>query len=95
MRESVIEKYLVKRCKEKGWLCYKFSSPAHRGVPDRIVLLSRGGIVFVEVKQEHGVISPLQQECHNVLAKLGHKVFIIWNKADVDEFIHLMGEMYD
>lgn len=87
MRESVIEKYLVKRCKEEGWLCYKFSSPAQRGVPDRIVCMPRGTVVFVEVKQENGVLSKLQEVCHEELLKLGQFVTVVWSKEDVDHFI--------
>lgn len=87
MRESAIEKYLVKRCKEEGWLCYKFSSPAQRGVPDRIVCLPKGAVIFVEVKQENGVLSKLQEACHKDLFKLGQLVTIIWSKEGVDQFI--------
>ena len=31
MKESTIENYLVRRCKEQGILGYKFVSPSHRG----------------------------------------------------------------
>ena len=49
MRESTIERKLVAYCKAKGLLCYKFSSPAHRGVPDRIIL-GQGKVLFLELK---------------------------------------------
>ena len=50
MLESEIEKYLVKRVKQIGGKAYKFTSPAHRGVPDRILVLPRGHVIFCEVK---------------------------------------------
>ena len=88
MRESTIEQYLVKQCKEAGWQCYKFSSPAHRGVPDRIVCMPRGTVVFVEVKRPGGVLSKLQEQCHSDLLRLGQHVSIVWNKEDVDTFVN-------
>lgn len=49
MRESDLERKVVKHCKTRGILCYKFSSPAHRGVPDR-TLIKSGKILFLELK---------------------------------------------
>lgn len=50
MRERDIERYLVERCKALGALCYKWTSPGHAGVPDRIVVFPTGQVVFVELK---------------------------------------------
>lgn len=49
MIESKIEAYLVKRCKEIGALCDKFTSPQRRAVPDRIITFG-GRVLFVELK---------------------------------------------
>lgn len=49
MLERDIEAYLVKRCKEIGALCEKFTSPQRRSVPDRIITF-RGRVLFVELK---------------------------------------------
>ena len=38
-RESLIEKHLVAEVKKAGGVAFKFVSPGHRSVPDRIVLL--------------------------------------------------------
>ena len=50
MKESTIENYLVRRCKELGVLCYKFVSPSHRGVPDRLLIFPKGLVAFIELK---------------------------------------------
>lgn len=49
MLERDIEAYLVKRCKEIGALCDKFTSPQRRSVPDRLITFS-GRVLFVELK---------------------------------------------
>ena len=49
-RESTIEKGLIRECKKLNWLCYKFTSPGRRSVPDRIVFKTNGQIFFVELK---------------------------------------------
>lgn len=50
VREEVIERHLVNEVKKAGGIAYKFTSPGRRGVPDRIVLLPNGKIIFVECK---------------------------------------------
>jgi hypothetical protein len=49
MLERDIEAYLVKRCKEIGALCCKFTSPQRRSVPDRLITFG-GRVLFVELK---------------------------------------------
>ena len=51
MLERLIERKLVAWAKKKGVLTYKFSSPANRGVPDRIFMRD-GLILFLELKAE-------------------------------------------
>jgi hypothetical protein len=38
MTEAGIERRVVKYCNDHKLLTYKFTSPAHRGVPDRIII---------------------------------------------------------
>ena len=54
MREAEIEARLVRGVKEAGGLCYKFVSPGNPGVPDRLILLPGGRILFVELKTPGG-----------------------------------------
>lgn len=49
MLEREIERHLTKRCKEYGILCYKFTSPQHKNVPDRILVYNTH-VVFLELK---------------------------------------------
>ena len=47
MLEKQIEQALLRRVKELGGMCEKFTSPGRRAVPDRIVTLPGGQIIFV------------------------------------------------
>ena len=59
MTEAGIEQRVVKYCKDHKLLTYKFTSPAHRGVPDRIII-GGGKVLFLELKQEGKKPTPLQ-----------------------------------
>ena len=87
MLEKQIESYFVRRVKEHGGVAYKFVSPAHRGVADRVVCLPDGSTWFVELKTEGGRLSPLQQVFQSEMARLGQKYACLWSKEHVDEWI--------
>ena len=60
MREKTIEQHLVKAVKNSGGIAPKLVSPGFDGMPDRLVLLPRGKIGFVEVKVPGKEPRPLQ-----------------------------------
>lgn len=77
MREKTIESALVKATKEKGGLALKFISPSLNGVPDRIVLLPKGKLAFIELKAEGKKLRPLQVRRKRQLEALGFSVYCI------------------
>lgn len=77
MREKTVEQRLVKAVKSRGGICPKFTSPGYDGMPDRLVLLPKGRMAFVEVKAPGKKPRPLQVNRHELLRKLGFKVFIL------------------
>ncbi|WP_373845027.1 VRR-NUC domain-containing protein [Clostridium sp.] len=87
MREKDIEKYLVDKIKNAGGRAYKFISPGNAGVPDRLVLLPEGKIIFVELKAPGKKPTSLQLVQHRRIQNLGFKVLIIDNKQAVDDLI--------
>ena len=50
MLESKIENKLEIEVKKRGGMALKFVSPGLAGVPDRIVLMPKGKVAFVELK---------------------------------------------
>lgn len=84
--ERDVERYLVKECEKRGWLCWKFVSPGRRGVPDRIVIRP-GSVAFVEVKRKGGRISPLQIRRIEELIRLLIPARVVETKGEIDEMI--------
>jgi hypothetical protein len=87
MRESTIEKRLKRGIEALGGLCEKFTSPGTRGVPDRLIMLPGGRIIFVETKAPKKVPNPLQAKDHERRRKLGCDVRVIDTVEKVDEFL--------
>ena len=85
--EKHIEAYLVKRVKEMGGIAYKFTSPAHRGVADRVVCLPDGVVWFIELKALGGRLSPLQKVFADDMARLRQKYVCLWSREHVDEWL--------
>ena len=87
MKESTIEKHLVTQVKALGGMAYKFTSPAHRGVADRVVCLPDGQTWFVELKAPGGRLSELQKIFAEDMARMNQRYACLWNKEQVDAFI--------
>lgn len=71
MKESDIEKWLVGQIKEIGGFADKFVSPGNPGVPDRIIVMPGGRIIFVELKTEIGRLSGIQKWQRERYQKMG------------------------
>ena len=86
MKESTIEKHLVTQVKALGGMAYKFTSPAHRGVADRVVCLPDGQTWFVELKTKGGRLSPLQELFAAEMQRLNQNYACLWTIKQVDEW---------
>ena len=89
MLEKEIEAYLVKRVKELGGRSYKWVSPGNVGVPDRIVLLPGGRIIFVELKQPGKRPTAVQRVVMAQLRALDFRATWTDSKEGVDEILGL------
>lgn len=77
MRERDVERKLVNTIKAAGGICPKWVAPGFDGVPDRIILMPGGKIAFVEVKAPGEKPRPLQRARHELLRKLGFRVYVL------------------
>ncbi|MEO1815267.1 MAG: VRR-NUC domain-containing protein [Acetobacterium sp.] len=92
MREKEVEQYLVKKVKEIGGKAFKFTSPGNNGVPDRLVCLPGGRIVFVELKAPGCKTRPDQNNQMKKLHDLGCDVFVIDNKETINGLVEFWRE---
>ena len=88
MKESTIEKHLVTQVKALGGMAYKFTSPAHRGVADRVVCLPDGQTWFVELKAPIGRLSELQKIFQSDMARMNQRYACLWSKEHVEEWLN-------
>ncbi len=83
MREKAIEAKLVKAVRFMGGLAPKFVSPGFDGVPDRLVLLPKGKIAFIELKAPGKPLRPLQMRRKKQLEALGFTVYRIDSEEQI------------
>ncbi len=77
--EKQTEAFLRDEVKRLGGRSYKWVSPGCSGVPDRVVILPGGRIVFVEMKSGGETSTALQKKRQAELRALGCTVY-----ADID-----------
>lgn len=87
MRERNIETYLRDQVRKAGGAAMKWISPGNNGVPDRIVFLPGGRVVFVELKAPGRKPTQLQKVQHERLRALGQLVAVIDSREKVDSLL--------
>ena len=85
--ETYYEAKLRDGVRDLGGLCLKFVSPGFVGVPDRIILLPGGSILFAEMKAPGKTERPRQKYVHTLLRRLGFKVYAAVDSVEKIEVI--------
>lgn len=87
MQEKQLECRLTQGLKAMGGKAYKFVSPGNAGVPDRIVILPGGVVLFAELKADGGRLSKYQTLQIDALRRLGAEVREVWGENGADSFL--------
>ncbi len=88
MLESRVETKLRQEVERIGGKAFKFESQGNMGVPDRIVCLPKGRVVFVETKRpKGGKLSKIQKYRIAEMTQMGMEVRVIFTFEQVKEFI--------
>ena len=82
MLEKQIEAAVCKYAKEKGFLTYKFSSPNHVGVPDRLFVAPYRQAFWIEFKREGGKATAMQEREAQRLRDCGFEVYLVDSVED-------------
>jgi hypothetical protein len=85
MTEKDLEQKFISECRKQGAWTAKFTSPAHAGVPDRVVIKNRR-VIFIELKTDTGKITELQKHTHKEMARHGASVRVLRGKTEILEF---------
>lgn len=75
MLEKDVEAKLRRGVKALGCLCLKFVSPGYVGVPDRVILIPGGRLIFVELKKPGERERPRQGYVQKVFRRYGLEVY--------------------
>ena len=92
MKESEIENILVTEIRKAGGRTYKWVSPGNSGVPDRIVLLPAGKIIFVELKTDSGKLSAQQKIQINRIQSLGQDARVVKGIRGLVDFFYAIDQ---
>ncbi|KKB91496.1 MULTISPECIES: VRR-NUC domain-containing protein [Bacillus] len=87
MKESQLERLLKREVERYGGKAMKFVSPGLSGVPDRLVLLPGGRVVFAEMKAPGEKPRPLQLKRKKDLEALGFEVQVLDSTESVKAFV--------
>ncbi len=87
MTEREVERFFKAQLEKRGAIVWKFVSPGQAGVPDRVVLLPGGRVVFAEMKAPGEKPRPLQRAVFARMARAGHPVYIIDSREAVKKFM--------
>jgi len=89
--ERDIEKRVVAHAKSLGMLCYKFTSPACRSVPDRMFITKEGVVFFIEFKRLGQKPTSAQEVEIAKIRAQGVKVFVVDNVGEGKRIVEWMG----
>lgn len=83
--EREIETRLCRMVRNHGGMCLKWVCPGWSGVPDRIIVLPGGRVIFAETKRPSGGrLSSLQKWWLDKLTEMGFFSCVVWNDTHID-----------
>lgn len=87
MLEKEIEKKFRKEIELRNGLCWKFESPSQRGVPDRLIIVPDGRVIFAELKTPSGRLSPVQKYVLGELRKRRVDARVLRGLEETERFV--------
>ena len=86
--EKSVEKKLNSEIKRIGGLSIKLVATYFIGLPDRLCLLPKGRLFFVELKTTNKKPRKIQIAVHNKIISLGFDVYVIDSTEKIKSLIH-------
>lgn len=95
LKEKTIEDYLIEQTIKRGGFSRKYKSPGRRGVPDRIVFLPKGLVVFVECKKPNGKMSTSQKQEFKRMQELDTPCAYVKTMIDIDHLMQILDKLIE
>ncbi len=92
MNEKLLEKKLREEVKKLGGLALKFTSSTYTGMPDRLVLMPKGKVYFVELKSTGKDQTMIQKKAEYMLEGLDQDFWLIENMAGLNLFLKYIAQ---
>ncbi len=91
MSELQLQAQVVQLAQAAGWLVFHPYDSRHstRGYPDLTFAHPQRGVVFVELKTQHGYLTRAQRDWFNTLQAAGARAYI-WRPSDWDEAVCML-----
>jgi len=86
MLESKIQSQIIKEAKKMGYIAFKTIKCNISGWPD-ITLYKNGKSIFIEVKTEIGIQSPLQAYCEKIINYNGFSYYLVRSLQEFQQII--------
>lgn len=93
-REKDIEALIGAEVRKRGGLWLKWVSPGTDGVPDRILILPDGRLIFVELKTARGRPSPVQWHILRTLTYAGQTCVCVCGMRGAERFLRDLPELH-
>ena len=87
IKERTVEDYFIQRFTLSCAIGEQRKYKSRMHDPDRIILLPKGRVIFLELKRPGATPRPGQIREHNRLRSLGFEVQVVDSKESVDSFI--------
>lgn len=88
--EKALERRLVDKVRERGCVALKMNDVMHCGMPDRLIVMPGGRVMWVEVKSLGKKVTPLQASRIKDLRRLGFPVYVVDSGEMLEEFLQLL-----
>ena len=85
--EKALERYFCAQMRRLGYPCIKQFNPYEAGWPDRLIVLPRGRVIWVEFKSTGQKPTELQLQRHTDLRALYHVVYTVATREEADTII--------
>ncbi len=86
VKESSIEKAFLRQMRKHGVLTRKMNGEGFRAWPDRLIVLYKQHL-YIEFKRPGGEATEAQQDIHDRLRALGHRVKVYDDATAATEFV--------